>query len=46
MQLIIVMMLQKFRFKVTAGFEPEMHPMITLRMLHGMRVDVEMRKAG
>ena len=44
MQLIIVMMLQKFRFKVSAGFEPEMHPMITLRMMNGMRVDIERRK--
>lgn len=44
MQLIIVMILQKFRFKVSAGFEPEMHPMITLRMKEGLRVDVELRK--
>jgi len=43
MQLILVMMLQKFRFKVSAGFEPEMHPMVTLRMTHGMRVDIEPR---
>jgi len=43
MQLIIVMMLQKFRFKVTAGFEPQMHPMVTLRMMHGMRVDIKLR---
>ena len=43
MQLIIIMMLQKFRFKVTAGFEPVKHPMITLRMLNGMRVDIARR---
>jgi len=43
MQLIIVLMLQKFRFKTTAGFKPEMHPMVTLRMLHGMHMDIELR---
>jgi cytochrome P450 len=43
MQLIIVMMLQKFRFKVSAGFMPEMHPMVTLRMKNGMRMDIERR---
>ena len=40
MQFIIVMILQKFRFKVTAGFEPEMLPMVTLRMKNGMQVDI------
>ena len=43
MQFIIVMILQKFRFKVTAGFEPEMFPMVTLRMKDGMHVDIIMR---
>ena len=43
MQIIIVMMLQKLRFKVTAGFKPEMYPMVTLRMKHGMRVDIATR---
>ena len=43
MQFIIVMMLQKFRFKVTAGFEPEMFPMVTLRMKDGMHVDIVKR---
>ena len=43
MQLILVMLLQKFRFKVSAGFEPETHPMVTLRMTHGMRMDIEPR---
>ena len=43
MQIIMVMMLQKFRFKVSAGFKPEMLPMITLRMKDGMRMDVARR---
>jgi cytochrome P450 len=43
MQIIIVMLLQKFRFKITADFEPAMHPMITLRMMNGMHVDIEVR---
>jgi cytochrome P450 len=43
MQIIIVMMLQKFRFKVSLGFKPEMYPMVTLRMKHGMRMNIEGR---
>ncbi|MDB5281116.1 MAG: cytochrome, partial [Bacteroidota bacterium] len=40
MQIILVMMLQKFRFKLTKGFQPELNPMVTLRTKHGMRMDI------
>ncbi|HWB64402.1 MAG TPA: cytochrome P450 [Chitinophagales bacterium] len=43
MQVIIVMMLQKFRFKTMPGFIPEMHPMVTLRMKNGMQMQVQKR---
>lgn len=43
MQLALAMMIRKFRFRLSDGFEPEIDALITLRTKEGMMMDVEMR---
>ena len=44
MTLVAATLLQKFRFKMADGFEPELMPQVTLRMKSGMMVRVQKRK--
>jgi cytochrome P450 len=44
MQLVIAMLVQKFRFKLSPGFEPELNPLVTLRTKNGMKMDVVARR--
>ncbi len=43
MTLVIASLLQKFRFKLAEGFEPELTPQVTLRMKGGMKVHIQKR---
>ena len=43
MQIITVVLMQRFKFNLKDGFEPELDPLITLRPKTGMWVNVEKR---
>lgn len=43
MQILTVVLMQRFKFKLKEGFEPELDPLITLRPKTGMWVNVEKR---